>query len=314
MSSVVVVDSACDLPPGFIKNNPIKVMPLNITLDGNTMADTLTAGQKIELYQLGSLTRNHDAVSSPAGQDQIIQYYLDEIVAEFDFAIGLSVANSRSPNYQNWVDAQTTILRDNHQIRELKGVAGHFGMRVINSATMFTGQGVLAAHTAKLIKEGVNKNEIRERIESFKNTVYGFAVPRDIGYLRERGRKKGDKSVSFAAALIGKALDISPIIKGSQNVTEPVAKVRGFENAVDKLFDCVIERIEEGLETPFVVISIAEAPVKLLRIKKFLELREVAKGKGVEVLRTVMCPSGGINLGPGTISVGFATSNTDFKF
>jgi len=314
MSSVVVVDSACDLPASFIERNPVKVLPLNLTLDGVDRVDNLSPGQKIELFQSGALTRGHDAESAPATADQIYQYYLDEVVPNFDFAVGQSVSRTRSPTFDNWLSAQGNIQRDYRAIREKAGVQGHFGMRVINSGTMFAGQGLLAIETVRMFKAKSGKNELRQSAESFKEKILTFAVPKELSYLRERARKKGDKSVSFISAFIGKALDISPILRGSQDVTEPVAKVRGFDNALDKLFSFAIDKIKEGLACPYIVISVADDPGVLLRYESYSDLKDVAKKHGVEVLSAVMSMSGGINLGPGTVSLALATDNHDYKF
>ena len=313
MSSVVVVDSACDLPASFLEKNQIKVLPLNLILDGVDQVDDLTPVQRMDLFRSGALTKGHDAVSGPATTDQIYQYYMDKVVPNFDFAVGQSISQARSPTFDNWHSAQSDIQRDYRAVRKRAGIEGHFGMRVINSGTLFSGQGLLALETVRMFNAKSGKNELRQATEDFKEKILMFAVPKELSYLRERARKKGDRSVNFFSAFIGKALDITPILRGCQDVTEPVAKVRGFGNALDKLFRFAIDKIKEGLLSPYVVVSVADDPGVLLRYESYNELRDVANKQGIEVVSSVMSMSGGINLGPGSISLALASDNHNYK-
>ncbi|MBO9715481.1 MAG: DegV family protein [Pseudoxanthomonas sp.] len=51
------------------------------------------------------------------------------------------------------------------------------------------------------------------------------------------------------------ALDIKPILHCHRGETSPVGKIKGFDAAVQKLFDFTIERIKAGLMTPTLCIS-----------------------------------------------------------
>ena len=59
-------------------------------------------------------------------------------------------------------------------------------------------------------------------------------VPRDLYYIRNRARKKGDRSVSLLSAALGTALDIKPVLHAYRGETGPVAKIKGFEAAAQQ--------------------------------------------------------------------------------
>ena len=130
--------------------------------------------------------------------------------------------------------------------------------------------------------------------------------------MHKRARKKGDKSVGFVGALMGSALDIKPILCARQDQTFPVAKVRGFETAVEKMFTHACTCVEEGLLTPIVCVSYAGDPDAVYQMPGFSELKATTEKHGVDLLISHMGLTGGVNIGPGAISVGFITDQMDF--
>ena len=66
-----------------------------------------------------------------------------------------------------------------------------------------------------------------------------------------RAQRKGDRSVGLLSAALGTALDIKPVLHCNRGETAPVAKVKGFDTAVQKLFSCRQRRSRRrGLMTP----------------------------------------------------------------
>ncbi len=309
MSTIIVSDSACDLPDAFVAQNPIVKLPLNIYLEGKKFEDRTTELERLAIYQKGSLNKNHEATTKPNTPEQAYRFFLNEIASQYDFAIGQTVSEAVSPNFENWIMAAGMIKRDYNQLGSAGGRMGSFGIRIINSGTVFAGQGILAAYSAKLVIDGVGNIQLRRDIEQFKQYIRTFAVPRDAVYLRDRALQQGDNSIGLLSSMVGRALDISPILRCYQDITEPVVKVRGRVAAVNRLFAYAVERINEGLKSPFVVISVAGDPTELNQYEQFNALKIVAKLKDVRVMTTVMNLSGGINLGPGAVSLALATNN-----
>jgi fatty acid-binding protein DegV len=197
-------------------------------------------------------------------------------------------------------------------LRKSAGREGAFAMRVMNTGTLFCGQGVLAAFTSDMIEKGKAKNEILRLCDTMRQRIYSYIVPPDVYYIRERARKKGDASVGMLTALVAKSLDIVPILCGRMDETFPVAKARGFEASVNRLFDYAIERIEAGLLTPYIVVSIAGDVNRLQAFARFQALQTAARKHGVRVLSCIMGLTGGLNVGPG--SVGLALASEDHEF
>ena len=309
----LVVDSGCDLPESFFQDNRVEVLPISIRVDGDEVLDRHDAPAALEFYRHHIGDKGHDAESVPLTTEQICELFMGRLVTEFDFVFCQTVMRSRSPIYENATKASFSILSEYHAARQAAGVEGPFALRVINTGTLFAGQGVLAAETLRLIREGVGANEIRQRLEHLTDCVRAYAIPPDLYYLRARARKKGDRSVSLLGAALGSALDIKPILCGYGDQTQPVDKVRGFEAAVERLFDYAVGRVTEGLISPYLVVSYAGELEELRAMPGFDRLQQECRDAGVELLCSVMSVTAGVNLGPGAVSLGLIAEPHSFN-
>ena len=131
-------------------------------------------------------------------------------------------------------------------------------------------------------------------------------VPRDLYYLRNRTRIRGDRSVSLFSAFLGTALDIKPILHANRGDTEPVGKVKGFENAVEKMLDFTGKQVRGGLLTPTVVLSYGGDLAEMRAMPGYTRLRETCAEHKVDVYETFMGLPGTVNVGKGALAVAFA--------
>lgn len=312
MSILLVVDAACDLPRSFLEERDIKLLPVDIRIDDQIITDDKDAQSLTDFYRKGQLNKDHDAESIPFSVEQIETLFNQEIVTQYDFALVQTVSRKRSLIYDNATRASLSILRSYKDLRKTAGREGAFAMRVMNTGTLFCGQGVLAAFTSDMIERGKAKNEILKLCDTMRQRIYSYIVPPDVYYIRERARKKGEDSVGLVTALVAKSLDIIPTLCGRMDETWPVAKTRGFEASVNRLFDYAIERIEAGLLTPYIVVSIAGDVSELLTFERFKALEETASKHQVRVLSCVMGLTGGLNVGPGSIGLGLASEEHEY--
>ena len=309
----LVVDSACDLPKSYIDEHGIIVLPVTIRIENEFFVDRRDPIETINFYRSHIGERGHDAETAPFSVEQIQQLFLNRVVIDFDYAICETVTRLRSPIFENATKASFAILRGYKEVRRANGVEGPFALRVINSKTLFCGQGVLAAETIRMINEQVHVNEIRARIEKLTQDVYSYLVPRDLYYIRARAQKKGEKSVSLVGATLGTMLDIKPVIRAYREETHPVSKARGFEAAATKLLNYATERVRAGLLAPVVCISYGGDPEEVKRLPGYADLLAEARGRGVDVLVSVMSVTAGVNIGPGGLGLAIAASPHEFE-
>jgi fatty acid-binding protein DegV len=138
-------------------------------------------------------------------------------------------------------------------------------------------------------------------------------VPPDLYYLRNRARAKGDRSVGFLSAALGSALDIKPILHANRGETGPVAKIKGFDPAVTKLFEHAAHRVERNeLLTPTMCLSYGGELEGLRALPGYERLRDACASNNVELFESVMSLTGMVNVGKGAVVVGFAAEGQKF--
>lgn len=305
----LVVDSACDLPPEYIRANEIGVLPITIHLEGKDLVDRRDPAATLEFY------RNHmsaaaDASTSAFEPEQIKEFFLSELVSTYDFVVCLTIASSRSPIYENAVKASFAILSEYKPVRSANGVSGPFSLRVVDSQNLFAGQAISAVETVRMIRDGVsNPNKIRERLDQLIQNTYGYMIPRDLNHLRKRAQKRGDRSIGFVGAMLGTALDIKPLLRAYRNDTGPAAKLRHFDDAAQKAFGYVGRRVEAGLMTPTVALSYGGELAEMRKLPGYAELRNLCHRRGVEVFESIMSVTGGANVGEGALAFAFAAQD-----
>ncbi len=309
----LVVDSGCDLPADFMQEHGIELLPIAIRLGDDALVDTHDAAAAMEFYRNEIGSRGADAATTAYTTDQITELFLGRLVGEYDYVFCQTVMRSRSRIFENATKASFRILSDYRSQREEAGCDTPFAMRVIDTGTLFTGQGVIAAETARLIASGTGANEIREQIDAMVSAVQAYAVPQDVYYLRARARRKGDRSLGLMGAVLASTFDIKPILAGQRNQTESIAKVRGFDNAAERVLNNIRRQVIAGLDAPFVCLSYAGDLALMHLLPGYAELAEACADRNISLLESVMSVTGGINLGPGTLTAAMLAKGHKFQ-
>ncbi|WP_372965280.1 DegV family protein [Marinobacter sp.] len=309
----LIVDSACDLPYDFARKHDLFVLPVTAIIDGQTYIDTHDPVTTQEFYQSGLLGKGHEAETQAFSTEQIYDLFMEKIVTQFDVAICETVTRSRSLVFQNASDAMNLVMANYEEARRVAGREGKFSMRVIDSKQIFAGQGLLAAHTLQLIGQNVSKNALRHEVENFTDKIYTCIIPRDLHYIRERARRRGDKNVSAVAAFLGKALNITPVMFGRGVEGKPVVKTRSFDVAVEKVMNYAVGRVEAGLLTPYVSLSCGLSWSEIDALPGLNRLRDACESRGVELLLSQMGITSAIYVGPGSICLALASEPHEFS-
>ncbi|MDX1458744.1 MAG: DegV family protein [Marinobacter sp.] len=309
----LIVDSACDLPFEFSRKHDLFVLPVTAHIDQQTYIDDHDPVRTQEFYQSGLLQKGHHAETEAFSTQQIHDLFMEKIVTQFDVAICETVTRSRSLIYQNASQAMNSVMANYQEAREAAGRSGKFSMRVVDSKQIFAGQGLLAAHTLRLINQKLSKNALRHEVEALTDKIYTCVIPRDLHYIRERARRRGDKSVSALVAFLGKTLNITPVIFGQGAEGQPVAKTRKFEVAVEKVMNYAIGRVEAGVLTPFVSLSCGMTWTEIEELPGLNRLRDACERNGVELLLSQMGITSSIYIGPGSLCLALGAESHQFS-
>jgi DegV family protein with EDD domain len=309
----LVVDSACDLPTSFLKQHDITILPISVRIDDALQVDYRDEAATLAFLHSHIAERGANAETMPFTVEQIRDLFLQRLVIDYDYVFCMTITKTRSPIFDNAQQASFAILNEYRPVRAAAGNHTPFALRVIDTQTLFCAQGIIAVEAVRLRDAGEGAAKIRARLEYLALHTHGYLIPRDLYYIRTRARMKGDRSVSLFSAALGTALDIKPVLHGARGETAPVAKIKGFEPAVQKMLDFAARRVEAGLLTPTLTLCYGGELDELRALPGYASLRETCAAHNIEVFESVMSLTGMVNVGKGAVVVGFAAEPHRFE-
>ncbi|WP_134603710.1 DegV family protein, partial [Pseudomonas aeruginosa] len=256
--------------------------------------------------------------SQPLSAAELQQWFLDELVTDFDYVVCLTVDSLRSPIFEHATQASFGLLQHYHERRHAAGIAGPFTLRVLDSHSVFAGIACLAAEGTRLLAQGSHPNALRTRLEQLSQQTCTYLVADDLGHLRRRGFQKGDRSgfvdrVKGAALGLGSLLDVKPVFSLADGEDKPVALSPSFEKSAEKLFGYALARVQAGeLLAPQLGLSYAGDPTALRDLPGFAALENACRERDIHLHLGMLSPTGGINLGAGAMSLGFIATSKAF--
>lgn len=308
----IVVDSSIDLPRPFYEREHITILPVTVQIGEASMADDRDEQAALGFLSGEIAARAAEADTTPFTVQQIHDLFLSRLVLDYDYVFCITMTRTRSAIHENAMQASFSILSDYKPVRQAAGNNTPFALRVVDSQNVFAASGILAVEAARLRAAGEGAPKIRARLEHLALHTHGYMVPPDLHHLRARIRRRGDRSVSFLSAAMGTALDIKPVLHCNRGETEPVAKVKGFEAAAQKLLNFIERRVLAGLMTPTICLSYGGELERLRELPGYLSLRDACEAQNVELFESVMSLTGMVNVGKGALVAGYAGEAAKF--
>jgi DegV family protein with EDD domain len=152
-------------------------------------------------------------------------------------------------------------------------------------------------NAARVAVQGASLKECTRIIEHMRANSGIFFVVNTLEYLRRGGRIGG------AAAFLGTALNLKPILEVRNGRVEAVERVRTWSKAVDRVLDLFVEKI--GDQRPIQLASLhANAPEGaqslLERLKERFQPEDIR-----ETILAEISPVLGAHTGPGCLGLVF---------
>lgn len=272
----ILVDSGSDISREWIARTGIRVLPLKILYGDRTYSD----GEDIEPQEVYARFPNEiPKTSTPnfAEVTEAAQRLRDE---GYTHLLAVCISSGLSGTYQNVLSA----------LREVSGIECH----AVDTKNISIGAGALALYAAKLAQEGVAFDEICRKVEQNVPNSQVFYYMDTLDYLRAGGR------IGRVTGAIGSILNIKPIIScNAQGVYHTVAMIRGRKRGIQRLIDCVAERVDETREALFAVMH-GSAPEALEEVCAELKRRFP---KGNLFMKKQINASLAVHTGPGLVGI-----------
>lgn len=278
----IITDSCCDLTREQIEELGITVLPLQITINGETFNETFDKTTD-EFYEM-LLKSNEPAKHAAINPTTFLEAYNKAIDEGYTDIITVSLNSLGSITYNNSILAKDELFENKPELKDK--------IRIFNldskCYTVFYGYPIM--ESVKKINKGATAEDIVAYLEDWFNVCAVYVVPYNLKFAKKSGR------ISAAAAFAGELLGLKPIIEFADGVTTTIEKIRGEKNIVPKLIDCVEKHMTP--QTPYLLIYGRDDT-----IAKEVEKEMIKKtGKKAEMYAKIGCAVAS-NIGPDLIAV-----------
>lgn len=295
-NTVIIVDSVCTLPPRLLEKYNIKRVPITVSINGNEFVDPCDQTRSLVLFQSGDLSRKQKVITMPPSIEAFEKVILAAIDAGADQVFVQTVNRMQGETYNN---ANTAVSKVTASLPEGKKVT----LRVMDSRTVFSGQGLMVAETLRRLMKQQDPNIVRRQMDTLSSKIHTYVLPKSPLLALERAQKRGEKAVGWAQAFVANTIGIHPVLCIVNDGSYRAAKVMGFEKAAAQLFAHARSQLMRGLLSPIIVVNYA-GPLEMLKaMSGFSELEAAARDHKVQLVVGVMSLAGGIYTSPGSLNL-----------
>ncbi|WP_334073877.1 MULTISPECIES: DegV family protein [Paenibacillus] len=250
----IFADSTCDLPPSWINDYEIGIVPLYVTFEDANYRDGVDL-KTDQLYEKVDATGKLPKTAAPSPADFIAAFA--PYVGEGRQILYISLSSELSSTYQNALIA-----------------AGEFPegqVTVFDSLNLSTGIGLQVMKAVRAAAAGKSLAEIVSLLEKVRPEVETEFVIDSLDYLYKGGRCSGMQN------LVGSLLRIRPVIKVIDGKMTPAYKIRGSrEKALDQLLNNALSRAGE-MDNDLIFVTHSLADKDALLLQKELQARTGAR-------------------------------------
>lgn len=233
-----ITDSAADIPANLQAQYGIEVLPFPIFVEDREYRDGVDIPAQ-EFYRL--------LVSLPKipthSQLNTFDYTtcFERVWNEgYDTLIYTAINSKGSTTCQNAMLARDMFYEEHPEAKE------KLDIRIIDSKTYTMAYGWAVIEGARLAAEGKSVDEIVAAIRDWVEHSRILFVPYDLKFAKKSGR------ISAAAAFVGEALGLKPIMTFEDGESKILTKVRGEKHVIPTIIEMCKEERQEG--TPYLVI------------------------------------------------------------
>lgn len=273
----LVTDSTTYLPQEYLDQYVIRVVPVMIIWNGETLQDGVDI-QPGEFYTRLETATKMPTTSQPSPAD-VKEVFEDLLSAGFDI-LGIFISRKLSGTFASAEQALAMMPDRNIEIIDSR------------TGSMGAGWPILAA--ARAAAEGATLEECKTIAERALDKIGILLLVESLEYLHRGGR------IGRAQRFLGTALSLKPILEVVEGEFLGLERVRTHRKALDRLVDLLEERI--GGRSP---VHLAVLHANSIDVARQLLNQASSRVNPVETLIAEVSPAVGAHLGPGTVGLAF---------
>jgi DegV family protein with EDD domain len=235
-----LTDSASDIPKQYVEQYDIQVIPFPIALKDREILDGVDYTPE-EFY---SVLLAEEKIPSHA---QINTFQFEEIY-EQAYADGYDALIYTCINFKGSNTGNNALMARKNFYTAHPEAEGKFELYIIDSKCYTYAYGYAVVEAAKKAQSGdLTAAEAAAQIQDWVDHVKIVFTPYDLKFARKSGR------VSAAAAIMGGAMGIRPIMSFPDGESKVLAKPRGDKAVVSQMVKLLTEEMEPG--SPYLLIK-----------------------------------------------------------
>jgi DegV family protein with EDD domain len=281
----VVTDSSAYLPDGFANRHAVHVVPLHVLIDDCSGLDGVDIGPA---DVAAALTGRHAVTTSRPNPDEFTQIYKRLLDEGADGIVSVHLSRELSGTWESARLAAREIGVDQVRVVDSRTAVMGLGFAVLRAATAATGGATGAA-----VEDAAVAAAARTRT---------FFMVETLEYLRRGGR------IGSAAAFLGTALAVKPVLHVKDGHIVPLEKVRTTNRALSRLVDLAEEAAAEtGADAVELAVHHLASHERAVELATRLDERispasgcvvselggAIGAHTGPGMLGVVVCPAGG---------------------
>jgi DegV family protein with EDD domain len=276
VSVAVLTDSTAYLPSSLLEQYDIGVVPLYVVLPGRSGREGWEIGPD-DVARALAVRGQRVSTSRPTPGDFVLAFRSRlEQGAERIVSVHLSSELSGTCDAARLAAAQV----------------GEHLVTVVDSRSAAMGVGFSVLAAARAAADGAQAPDVAEVARTTAAATRTFFVVDTLEHLRRGGR------IGSAAAVLGSALSVKPLLNMRDGRVLPLEKVRTFGRALSRLVQRSVEAAGEGAVS--VAVHHLAAPERAERLAADLRERLPALG---ELFVSELGAAIGAHVGPGAVGV-----------
>lgn len=282
----ISTDSTADIPNNFCEELNISVLPLTILAGDKEYRDGIDISKE-EFYNILD-TAATLPVSSQVTSVLYAELFLETWKAGYTDLIHISINSKGSGTYQAAVITRDMFYEEHPEAKDT------FTIHLIDSKTYSMAYGIPVIEAARMAKSGSSPDEILSHLGDWLEHARPLFVPLNLKCVKKSGR------ISPAAAFLGDAIGLKPLITFEDGEAKILSKARGDNKAIAALVETCLRERKQGTNYALVYGSNRAA---------FEQLRE-ACAKAFDIPPITEYQVGcviGINTGPNMIGILYRT-------
>lgn len=249
----IISDSSCDLTIEQAKEAGIRIVPFQVTLDGQKYLRESVDIAVDDFYHRLRTENVFPKTSLPSNSDYAVVFR--EIMAAGNDVICICISSKFSGSYQSATGAKDIVLEEFPDRK----------ITVIDSILCTGGQGLFVNEAAEMKRAGLPYETVVEKLEKIKHQAEIFTTVDSLKYLQKGGR------IGKVAAIAGSLISIKPIITFNNGELHPTGKVRGKSKAIAELATLMNKAIGDKKEKYHICVMHGDELADITELKRKLE-------------------------------------------